>query len=288
MDGWMWLFVVVGVCEWMDPPWGVPYLFIHIHFSTQQPTPSPGRNVQIGNHQRRTCQKTRDAFSCDLTNLKRRGDTNVPTRRKNSRRVKKTASANVWRCYVRRANLFFAKNGFKKHFERHHNNQHNGQSGQQFAPRIAFFGWFGLFRFQNNRFNRRRVADVCRRNTDGVKTTNNLDTDFVFGDEHRVVFCRHERRVNVNSLRDNRVPFDDNPINNDRIGFFEQSTRRQRKQRRQNQKFTHFHSINCSPLAAVRLGVIRRPLVGGRFGFCVNPWPFTNGLLGFGVLCCWL
>ncbi len=244
------------VCQWMvgcgcslwwvyvngwTPLWGVPFLFIHIHFSTQQPTPSPGRNVQIGNQLRRTYQKTRDAFSRDLTNLKRRGDTNVPTRRKNSRRVKKTASANAWRYYVRRANLFFAKNRFKKYFESHHNNQHNGQPGQQFAPRIAFFGWFGLFRFQNNRFNRRRVANVCRRNTDRVKPPNDLNTDFLFGDEHRVVFCRHERRVNVNSLRDNRVPFDHNPVNNYRIGFFEQPTRTQRQQWSENQKFTHFH-----------------------------------------------
>ena len=221
MDGWMWLFVVVGVCEWMGPPMGGPIPF-HPH-PLFHPTTNPITWPKLSKRKSASpnVSKTRDAFSCDLTNLKRRGDTNVPTRRKNSRRVKKTASANVWRCYVRRANLFFAKNGFKKHFERHNNNQHNGQPGQQFAPRIAFFGWLGLFRFQKNRFNRRRVADVRRRNTDRVKPPNDLNTDFVFGDEHRVVFCRHERRVNVNSLRDNRVPFDHNSINNDRIGFFE-------------------------------------------------------------------
>ena len=225
----------------MDGPplGGVPYLFIHIHLSTQQPTPSSGRNVQIGNHQRRTIhqrrtprrtccsthQKTRNAFSCDLTNLKRRGDTDVPTRRESSRRVKKTASANAipyrWRQRNGVGRLFVPENGFEKYFERHDDDQHNGQPHQHFAPRIATFGGRLWFRFQNNGLNGVRVANVSRRNTDGVQAPNNPNPDFVFGDEHGVVWRGDKRRVNVNSFGDNRVPFHDDSVDDDGVGFFE-------------------------------------------------------------------
>jgi hypothetical protein len=42
MDGWMWLFVVVGVCEWMGPPMGGPIPF-HPH-----PLIHPTTNPIIG------------------------------------------------------------------------------------------------------------------------------------------------------------------------------------------------------------------------------------------------
>ena len=146
-------------------------------------------------------------------------------RRESSRRVKKTASANVWRFDVRRGNLFVPENGFEKYFERHDDDQHNGQSHQHFAPRIAAFDLFGSCCFQDNRLNGVRVANVSRRNTDGVQAPNNPNPDFFFRDEHGVVCRGDKRRVNVDSFGDNCVPFYHDSVDDDGVFFLKQSTR---------------------------------------------------------------
>ena len=142
-------------------------------------------------------------------------------RRKSSRRVKKTASANAWRFVVRGGNLFVAENRFKKHLERDNHDGDNRQTRQQFRPTVSMFGWLWFCLFQDNRFHGRGVPGVLRGNTDRIKFPNDANRHFVFSYKNGIIWRGDKRRVNRDSFGVHRVPFQHDFFDDDWVRFFE-------------------------------------------------------------------